>query len=432
MMHRLGRWMVGVTLAAASPQARAQDTAFVGVTVIDPTRGDRPSTTVVTRGGRIVAVGPADSVPLRPGTIRIESPPGSVLFPGLVDAHVHLELSPERWLSAFVARGVTTVFNLRGDSTHLALRDRVARNELVGPRIFTSGPYANLPMIQAPEQADSLARAQKAAGFDMIKIHGNLAERTYRALQVAARREGIVLVGHAPRNLPFDSVLSSSQRMVAHAEEVLYTHLGVSADSLRVDSVTRAMAAAGIWLTPTLTTYAAITEQIGRPGVVDSALQVQRRHLTPEVLQAWQSGMYAGRPAASRPRYVANLALLRSLTRAAARNGVRLLAGTDTPLPLLEPGTSLLRELDELIALGVPIDTALAVATSNASEFASTYLHGPVSFGRISPGASADLLLLEGDPRVNLDVLKRPLGVLLRGRWFDRSALAGLALTGTP
>jgi hypothetical protein len=38
----------------------------------------------------------------------------------------------------------------------------------------------------------------------------------------------------------------------------------------------------------------------------------------------------------------------------------------------------------------------------------------------------ADLVLLEGDPRASLGLLRRPVGVVAAGRWLDRTALDAL------
>jgi len=404
--------------------------ALVGVRVLPMAGPAADDQTVLVRAGRIVAVGPSRDVRPAPTDSVLRFPAGTTVMPGLTDAHVHLEVQPATWMGRFLASGVTTVFNLRGDTSHLALRSAVEAGQVTGPRLYTSGGYANLPDVQSPEQADSLVRAQRAAGYDMVKIHGNLAPAAYTAMSAAATREGIALVGHAPRNLPFDSVLTARQQMVAHAEEILYTHFGSSRDSARVDSVLRVMAARGIWLTPTLAVFAAIVEQVGRPAVADSAVAADSAILTAPMRQFWRAGMYTNRAAASRDGYARNLAFLRLLGRRAVALGVPLLAGTDTPLPLMAPGPSLLRELEELVALGLGREAALATATRNAGRFSREVLRRPERFGVIEVGALAELVVVAGDPREGFGVLRRPLGVMAGGRWMGAGVLEGLRGAG--
>lgn len=51
------------------------------------------------------------------------------------------------------------------------------------------------------------------------------------------------------------------------------------------------------------------------------------------------------------------------------------------------------------------------------------------AWGVVAPGARADLVLVEGDPLLRLDALRRPIGVMVRGRWLDRSALGRMLET---
>ena len=59
---------------------------------------------------------------------------GKVLIPGLHDMHVHLD-GTRGMLALFVAHGVTTVRNMAGSPRTIALRERVAKGELLGPTI---------------------------------------------------------------------------------------------------------------------------------------------------------------------------------------------------------------------------------------------------------------------------------------------------------
>jgi len=64
-----------------------------------------------------------------------------------------------------------------------------------------------------------------------VKLHGNLSRDAYARLNAVARREGIRLVGHAPRNLGVAVMFEERQYAVAHAEEFLYDRSGNSPDS---------------------------------------------------------------------------------------------------------------------------------------------------------------------------------------------------------
>ena len=416
----------------AARGAFAQVTAFVDVNVL-PMDRDTVLThrTVIVTADRISALGPVASTAIPAGARRIEGGGRSFLVPGLIDAHVHLELGERRWLPIFLAYGVTTVFNLRGVARHLALRDAVDCGSIVGPRIFTAGSYVNLPSIASEDDARRAVKEQSGAGYDFLKIHGNLTGPAFRALATAARDAKIPLIGHAPRNLAFDSVLVNRMTMVAHAEEVLYTHFRTSADTTGVGSLATRMRDANVWLTPNLSAYSLIARQIGDSAVIDSFVAVApRAFLDSGIVRMWRSGMYTGRPAASAPGYARSSVFLSQITGALHRGGVRMLAGTDTPLPGLAPGASLLLELRRLREAGLTPFDALATATSNAGQFIAELVRPGLRVGVVASGARADVVLLDRNPLVDFSVLERPTGVMARGVWHDRAALD--AMRGSP
>ena len=161
-------------LLDAAPMCRQVVTAFVGVDIATMSEaGTLRGQTVIVRDGMISAIGDRSAVTLPHGATIVEGT-GRFLVPGLTDTHVHLNVDEERWIPLFVANGVTTVFNQRGGPEHLLLRSAVAECRTVGPTIYTSGPFTNQPEIQDADDARRAVRTQKAAGYDFLKIHGNL------------------------------------------------------------------------------------------------------------------------------------------------------------------------------------------------------------------------------------------------------------------
>jgi hypothetical protein len=198
----------------------------------------------------------------------------------------------------------------------------------------------------------------------LIKIHGNLNGPAFAALAEESRRLRIPLVGHAPRNLPFDSVIANRQVMVAHVEELLYTHYRRAGDTAGTGQLAERMRMAGVWLTPNLVAYTLIARQIGRPSVIDSVLRLpESAMLDSGMRQLWRSGVYTNRPLEDAPSYERNRRFLMDVTAGLNAGGVRMLAGTDTPLPGIYPGTSLIDELDLLTQAGLSRFDALAAAT---------------------------------------------------------------------
>ncbi len=51
------------------------------------------------------------------------------------------------------------------------------------------------------------------------------------------------------------------------------------------------------------------------------------------------------------------------------------------------------------------------------------YLRKDKEFGTVTEGKRADLLLVDGNPLQDLTRLKRPVGVMVRGKWLTRQDL---------
>src|SRR5260370_36158941 len=103
----------------------------------------------------------------------------------------------------------------------LQWRKRVKAGALLGPTIYTAGPFVNEPRVNTPEEVERDIVAQAKAGYDLIKFHGlfrtttGLSLPAYRSMVDTARRIGIPIIGHAPGNLVIDELLRARQS-IAH------------------------------------------------------------------------------------------------------------------------------------------------------------------------------------------------------------------------
>jgi imidazolonepropionase-like amidohydrolase len=183
---------------------------------------------VLVRGDRIAEVGSRSEIKVPSDAVVIDCT-GRYLVPGLTDAHVHVRGSPVvRTRDDFgdgpiyLAYGVTTVVNLGGSPMVLEWRKRVDAGTLLGPTIYTAGPFVNEPRVNTPDEVERDILAQAQLGYDLIKFHElplrtttGLSLPAYRSMVETARRIGIPLIGHAPVNLGIDEMLRARQS-VAH------------------------------------------------------------------------------------------------------------------------------------------------------------------------------------------------------------------------
>lgn len=448
---------------AALPLNADTAIAFVGARILTMDRPD-PLTdgVVVIRGGRIAAVGPRGQVDV-PANARIVDAGGRYLIPGLFDMHVHLrELEAEPHLRLYVAHGVTTVQSMNGSPWHLDLRERLRNGDLLGPRMFTTGPTTASVGISAPEEARRLVREQKAAGYDAIKQYGDgqgtMDRELYAALMADARKAGMRVVGHAPRGLPFSVVLEEGQNSIDHMEEILYTSRAIARifepyieiqfgrasaedypevlegppdlESLEPDleKLATEVRDAGLAVTPTLIAFGTIQDMTDE-AFFDLAEDPRLRYIDPATRVQWGPGFNRYRTGGWSDKLELMAAVLEAshrlqmqLTGAFHRAGVPIMAGTDAPLPFVFPGSSLHEELELLVASGLTAREALRAATVVPARF----LGIQDRTGTITVGKDADLVLLEANPLDDIRNTTRIAGVMVRGRWLARSELDGM------
>lgn len=436
----LAPWALSL-LSAPSSSANDRVVAFVNVNVI-PMDQDRLliGQTVIVRRDRIVYIGPADKAQVPATALRIPGN-GRYLIPGLADMHIHLwkeEATNLAILQLLVANGVTTALNMEGIPEHLELRRRIAEGRLLAPTLFTTGPYISETSViketPTPEEVEREVVAQKLAGYDFIKIHGSFTREAYQRLFQVARREGIRVIGHLPRNLGIQVAFEEHQDMIAHAEEYLngYFKHDFQAPSALTDleaqqnyyarmaeevaPIARATSKAQVWVTPTLTIFYGIAPQV--EGNLRSVLaRPEVKYIPPNIYSVlWQPGrnQYEKKDKALAPVLKLQSSLLSKLVRSLQQTGVPLLSGTDSPVCCLVPGFSLHDELKNMVAAGLTPYEALRTSTANPA----TFLGACEEFGTIAVGKRADLVLLEANPLKDISNTSKQAGVMLRGRWI--------------
>jgi imidazolonepropionase-like amidohydrolase len=452
--------LAGTIASAAVAQQETRTYIVRNVQVIAMTGSEATRTAdVVIRGRTIAQIAPAGTA-TAPGAIVIDGR-GRYLIPGLIDSHVHIKEQDPLFL--FIAEGVTTAQNMSGRPFHLDMLARVNAGTLLGPRIVTAGPTTAEVGVNTPEEAERLVAEQSARGYDMIKMYGgeggNFTPETYHALITAAHARGMRVVGHAPRNLPFDVVLSEGQNSIDHMEEIIYTHrpfarligpyvdlqFGRTTDAVRdslarvpvpdfarelqpeIAELARAVKQAGLAVTPNLVFFRNIywmtTDRIQgllRAPELAYASPQQRLSWSP-MLNRYANSWRDRRPTVSRWLGEA-FDLERATTLAFCKAGVPLMAGTDAEFLGAQPGFGLHTELEIFVDLGMkPIDALRAATVTPA-----TVLRIADSVGTIAPGKVADLVLLAADPRADIRNTRRITGVFRAGRWLPQTKITAM------
>jgi imidazolonepropionase-like amidohydrolase len=450
-------WRIAVTSAfPALPGVPPPPRAIVGATLVDGT-GAAPiaDAVVVVRGGRIECAGPRARCPVPAGVDTLDAR-GMWVLPGLVDAHVHysqtgwadgrpdaldlraehpyeevearLRAHPERFHRAWLASGVTAVFDVGGFPWTLRMRDDAGRDS-EAPRIAAAGPllstldhWLNLPaerqfiVLRDSASANEGVRYLKAIGADAVKVwfiaragmDFPAMERAVLAAGAAARGAALPLIVHATGLREARVALRAGARMLVH-----------SVDDRPVDDEFLDLCRRnGTLYCPTLTArggYARLAESVAGGaapvvddpnGVVDS---LTLAHVAATAATARRLGQ---RRAAPRPGAMDSLdrTMADNLLRV-HRAGIPIAMGTDAGNPLTLHGPAVHAEMERMQRAGMTPMEVIVAATRHGARA----MGREAEFGTVEPGKLADLVIVAADPTADVANLRRVAWVVRGG-----------------
>lgn len=423
--------LISMLLSSLYLQAQQQPVAFLHVTVV-PMDRERvlPNQTVLTEGGLITNVGPARTIRVPKGALKIDGR-GKFLMPGLADMHVHLNvrgssglLKNEDDATLFIANGVTTVRNMWGNPDILAFRQSIERGRVIGPQIYTTGPLTDgspsirplSRVVETVSQGVEAVSSDKREGYDAVKAYNHLSPEVYQAIVSTARTLGLPVYGHVPDRVGVEGVLAARQDSIEHVEGYLEA-LDRDQSPGKITELVSATRRAGTWNCVTLVFFqgAVPADEAARLLAKPSM-----RFVPPALLSLWKNNPQLS---SLTPYQFSRLRLYdekrRQFVRALHEGGAKILLGTDTPNQFVVPGFAVQEELRNLVSVGFTPYEAIRAGTSGAAEF----LKSQNQWGTIAPGLRADLILLEANPLQDVSNVNRRVGVMVHGRWMPESQL---------
>jgi imidazolonepropionase-like amidohydrolase len=418
-----------ITLGTA-PAAQAPGAiAFVNVAVIPM---DRERTladqTVIVRDGRIDGIGPAASVRVPAEARRIDAR-GGFLMPALAEMHAHIppgnatDAEIARVLTLFALNGIGTIRGMLGSPRHLPWRERANRGEVLSPWIYTSGPSFNGSSATSADVAVQMVKDQKAAGYDFLKIHPGVKRDAFDAMAAAADAAGIRFAGHVPLDVGLARALEARYATIDHIDgyvealaregasrsEMFGLNLTAALDESRIPALVEATRKAGVWIVPT---EALFEHWIGPDDPETMKTWPEMQYVPQAQLAEWVASkkeLAGSATPAERTRF---LNVRRRLIKALHAGGVGMLLGSDGPQVWNVPGFSVHRELRYLVQAGLTPFQALETGTRNVAVLFGT----ADERGTIAQGKRADLVLLEGNPLLDIGQTSRIAAAVLGGR----------------
>lgn len=333
------------------------------------------------------------------------------VLPGLIDTHVHLDgyagpgsvdwmtwplITPDAEKSLHVvaqarraaAAGVTTLRDLAGSEIQLAAARAFATGLIPGPRVLVHGPvgmtagHGDLftpphyphrpPVADSPDECRKLVRTWARAGVDGIKIYTSggvlsmgdkVGWRNQTSQEISATLDeahalGMLVAAHTHTAEGVDIALEFGVDSIEHGTGILPRHFGILSDR-------------NLPIAPTLLINDVIAER--RVVVSDDAAEKAR-----EVV-AERNENFA----------------------AAAAAGIRFVLGTDANGVFVRFGDQMeeLRQMRRMF--GWTSERTLRAGTADAADA----IRLGTTTGRLTPGLSADLLVVRGRPWDDIDQL---------------------------
>ncbi|MEE8159929.1 MAG: amidohydrolase family protein [Dehalococcoidia bacterium] len=380
------------------------------------------------KNGVISRVGPRDQLELpESGGPTVLEFPNATLLPGLIDCHTHTnmpangrkgeEVIPDgdnlrllrsaRNAAAALQSGVTTMCdNGAWNRTGFALKEGISQGEVQGPNLLACGRPVTTTgghlwfMGSEADGIDGVGQATRQLikeGADFIKVMATggstLTSDPFRpaysveelkAIGDEGRRHNRMVAAHCRCNQGMQNVLEAGYDGIYHA-------FFAGEDGLPSfdQEIAKRIAEQGVWVNPTI--------HIGRSGIW--ALERKGEEVG---LSEQEEAMLLERRHNHQVR-------LEHCSRMVDL-GVKLIAGSDCGWGNY-PFGQLAYELECMVMVGLSPTQAVSAATCDAAMALS--IHDSV--GTLEPGKQADLLLVGGDPSVNILDLMNVVAVFKAG-----------------
>jgi hypothetical protein len=235
-------------------------------------------------------------------------------------------------------------------------------------------------------------------GFPQIKIYNSFPKEILPEITEYAHAKGMRVSGHVPAFLRAQDVVIGGYDEIQHINQVLLNFLvddrtdtrtlerfylparGVADldfDGAAVQKFIALLAERRIVVDPTVATFDFIRQA---DGTMSQEFAAVADHVPPDVRRGFLAGQMV------------------EFTGRMYRAGVPLVAGTDSI-----PGFTLQRELELYVQAGLTPSQVLQIATWNGARYSRVL----DDRGAITPGRRSDMILVDGEPTVNISDIRK-------------------------
>lgn len=369
---------------------------------------------------------------------------GKFLIPGLWDMHTH------NWWNIhfsdmYVTNGVLGVRNMYTPMSAInPLKDSISKGLIQGPKYYAAGRVIEGPKPSFPDWlvVDSLHKIKPALdtlqieGSDFVKVYNKIPKEVYFELIKEARQRGMSVQGHLPMSVTAIEASNAGQKSFEHMLgipdmctkhslfEKKYNYNWFAAvmneDDYGTVTINDSLASATFSVLKKNKTYVCPTLVVWYSYFHPDTLfenDTLLKKLPADVSEYWKVSLdkYRKKDSAYKQMAFKKYETLKKTTYLLYKSGVPLLTGTDAINPYCYPGYSLHREFILLKECGIPDAEILKMATVNAADF-----FGLKEYGQISEGAIASVVLLNGNPLLNIANTIKINTVVLNGQLLKK------------
>lgn len=352
------------------------------------------------------------------------------VYPGFIDMHVHIEgeSNPKKYLDRYqlneadvafdatvhakrtLMAGFTTVRDLGGSGVNIALRNAIAANKVVGPRIFTAGktlsstgghgdptngnrasiqgdPGPKEGVVNSPADARKAVRQRYKNGADWIKItatggvlsvaksgeNPQFTQEEIQAITSTARDYGMQVAAHAHGDEGMYRAVKNGVKTIEHGTLI----------SPRTMELMKEKQA---YLVPTISAGKFVAEKASIPGYYPAVIVPKAKKIGAQI-QATFAKAY--------------------------KKGVPIAFGTDAGVSYHGDNA---KEFGFMVEAGMPPKEAIQAATIVNAKV----LQQEKELGQIAPGYYADIIASNENALENIKTLENIVFVMKNGTVYKQ------------
>jgi imidazolonepropionase-like amidohydrolase len=460
--------LVGIAVGSVAQGPTAERQQFIRVEapvvvlthvrIIDGTGAEaRDDQTIVIADGKIQSIGPGApaNLPANAQTVDLR---GCTALPGLVGMHDHMFFpqggSPPMYSDMgisfprlYLALGVTTIRTAGSvvPFTDLEIKRLIDAGRMIGPKMHITAPYLEgrgsftpvMHELSDAEDARKMVNFWADQGATSFKAYMNITRAELRAAVEEAHKRGLKVTGHLcsigfreAAEIGIDNLehgLLVDSEFVPNKQPDQCPGAAVSASLKQLDLNSPAvrdtistLVAKNVAVTSTLPVFEAGSAPLAQSGIGAASALLNPRVLNVMSTDARVRYLTARARVPSDPGSVALLRKAMDFERAFVKAGGLLIAGLDpTGNGGIVAGFGDLREVELLVEAGFTPLEAIKIASFNGARFLGEDAH----IGSIAVGKQADLMVVRGNPALNISEIEKVEIVFKDGVGYDSEKL---------